>query len=232
MVLGREEIRDELHAILAAREELGPEHQQHLVEGFLDRLEGGGFGPPPAQSARRGRGALWVLLAAAVIAAGGGTAALQHVGHYGVVQARPLPDIIRLDAQVPAFVRRLPLTHYTSRRASSLLGQVIVDDYGGPYPYAFVNFYLRYQNCPVTPRGAFHLTIETVGYQVTSHTRDGRLVIARTGPLTRWSRPAVFWDRTLTASLMFPTPHPGLYFWKVEVPSDQGCAWQIYYYGS
>jgi hypothetical protein len=31
--------RDELEATLAARRELGPEHDDHLVAGFLDRID-------------------------------------------------------------------------------------------------------------------------------------------------------------------------------------------------
>ena len=33
------EARQELHATLAARQELGPAHDDQLVEGFLDRIE-------------------------------------------------------------------------------------------------------------------------------------------------------------------------------------------------
>ena len=29
----------ELQAVVAARKELGPEHEQHLIAGFLDRIE-------------------------------------------------------------------------------------------------------------------------------------------------------------------------------------------------
>jgi hypothetical protein len=34
-----EQIRQELEAAVAARRELGPGHDEHLVEGFLDRIE-------------------------------------------------------------------------------------------------------------------------------------------------------------------------------------------------
>jgi hypothetical protein len=231
MAYRRNEIRDELHAILAVHEELGSQHEQHLVEGFLDRLEEGAF-LPPARSTRQRRRTLVAILAATVIAAGGGSAAIQHYSPLDVAQGHPLPSITRLDGPAPAFFRRMPLTHYTSRSAASLLGSVIVDGYGGPHPYAFVNFYLRYHNCQITPRGAFRLTIETVGYRVTARRRDGRIFVAHTGPLNRWTQPAVFLDRNLTASLTFPTPQQGLYYWRVEVPSAKGCAWQIYYVGS
>jgi hypothetical protein len=33
------EARRELEATLAARQELGPAHDEHLIEGFLDRIE-------------------------------------------------------------------------------------------------------------------------------------------------------------------------------------------------
>jgi hypothetical protein len=33
------ETRRELEAAVAAREELGPEHEEHLVAGFVDRIE-------------------------------------------------------------------------------------------------------------------------------------------------------------------------------------------------
>ena len=36
-----DEARRELEAALAAREELGPEYEHHLVESFLDKLEKG-----------------------------------------------------------------------------------------------------------------------------------------------------------------------------------------------
>lgn len=39
MIFQRDELREEIQAILAAREEVGPEHEQHLVEVLLDRLE-------------------------------------------------------------------------------------------------------------------------------------------------------------------------------------------------
>jgi hypothetical protein len=34
-----EHVREELAATLAARRELGPEHDEHLIAGFLDRIE-------------------------------------------------------------------------------------------------------------------------------------------------------------------------------------------------
>ncbi len=39
MSLNRDSLRDELQAVLAAREELGPDHEPQLVENFLNRLE-------------------------------------------------------------------------------------------------------------------------------------------------------------------------------------------------
>jgi hypothetical protein len=35
-----EEAKKELEATLAARRELGPEHDEHLIAGFLERIEG------------------------------------------------------------------------------------------------------------------------------------------------------------------------------------------------
>jgi hypothetical protein len=35
-----EQTKHELEATLAARRELGPEHDAHLIDGFLDRIEG------------------------------------------------------------------------------------------------------------------------------------------------------------------------------------------------
>jgi hypothetical protein len=35
-----EEAKKELEATLAARRELGPEHEDHLIAGFLERIEG------------------------------------------------------------------------------------------------------------------------------------------------------------------------------------------------
>jgi hypothetical protein len=34
-----EHTKHELEATLAARRELGPEHERHLIDGFLDRIE-------------------------------------------------------------------------------------------------------------------------------------------------------------------------------------------------
>jgi hypothetical protein len=34
-----DEVRKELDATLAARRELGPDHDEHLIAGFLDRIE-------------------------------------------------------------------------------------------------------------------------------------------------------------------------------------------------
>jgi hypothetical protein len=34
-----EQTKHELEATLAARRELGPEHETHLIDGFLDRIE-------------------------------------------------------------------------------------------------------------------------------------------------------------------------------------------------
>lgn len=227
----RDEIREELHAILVAREELGAEHEQQLVEGVLDRLLRGEFAREP-RPRRRSRRVLWSALLMGVIAAGGGTAAIQqHIPLGGIAQAGPLPDISMINAEVPAPIRRLPLSHYTNRNAPALFGSAIIDDYSGPHPYNFINFNLRYRNCPVTRKGALRLTVETAGYRVTGRTHDGRMFIARTGPIVRWSRPTTFWSRNLAASLMVPAPRKGLYYWKVEVPSARGCAWQIDYFG-
>lgn len=233
MAFAREELRNELHAIMAAREELGPEHEQHLVEGFLDRLEGH-EAAPETQSARRPGLGLWAaLLAGAIAAAGGAIAVVQHDVAGVTAQSKPLPTIDRIDADVPSPLLRLPLNHFTSRTAPALFGYAFVSDYHGPHPYAFINFDLRYQGCQITPHGAFHLTIEREGYRVTRYSpKDGRIFIARTGPLTRWTEPTVFWERSLAATLMFPAPTPGLYYWKVEVPSVRGCAWRIDYNGT
>jgi hypothetical protein len=35
----QEEARQELQATVEARRELGPEHEEHLIAGFLDRIE-------------------------------------------------------------------------------------------------------------------------------------------------------------------------------------------------
>ena len=35
----REELRDELLAVIRARQELSPDHEHYLVEGFLERLD-------------------------------------------------------------------------------------------------------------------------------------------------------------------------------------------------
>lgn len=45
MILERDAMRDELRAILAARDELGPEHEHELVESFLDSLADRGLPP-------------------------------------------------------------------------------------------------------------------------------------------------------------------------------------------
>ena len=34
-----EHVRDELQATVAARRELGPEHDEHLIAGFLDKID-------------------------------------------------------------------------------------------------------------------------------------------------------------------------------------------------
>lgn len=83
MVVDRNELRDELRAILAAREELGEESEEHLLESFLDRLEESvrpaGL-QPPLQKGRPtartlwrwtvGVTVLWLLLGLSSIAVG------------------------------------------------------------------------------------------------------------------------------------------------------------------
>jgi hypothetical protein len=39
LVFVEEQTKHELEATLAARRELGPEHETHLIDGFLDRIE-------------------------------------------------------------------------------------------------------------------------------------------------------------------------------------------------
>lgn len=56
MPLDRDEMRDELRAILSAREELGPDAEQNLVERFLDLLDERGLSSQRLTTGRhRGR---------------------------------------------------------------------------------------------------------------------------------------------------------------------------------
>lgn len=56
MPLERDEMRDELRAILSARDELGPDAEQNLVEHFLDLLDERGLSSQrPTAERRRGR---------------------------------------------------------------------------------------------------------------------------------------------------------------------------------
>lgn len=77
----RADLREELRAVLAAREELGPEHEEHLVDAFLDRLDQTQRDAVRSRSSRgrqlrRGLGAL--LVAGATLAAGTSIALQQH----------------------------------------------------------------------------------------------------------------------------------------------------------
>jgi hypothetical protein len=67
------ETQTELEAALAARRELGPELEPHVIESFVERieqrLEKGGGPPARTQSQRQGREGSFVLAVLSVIVA-------------------------------------------------------------------------------------------------------------------------------------------------------------------
>lgn len=83
MLADRDELRNELHAILAARRDLGDESEEDLVETFLDRLEQRGISAHRTASIRHQRPAdlrvwqwslgsvvLWLVMGLSSIAVG------------------------------------------------------------------------------------------------------------------------------------------------------------------
>ncbi len=223
MTSNRDDLRTELHAVLAAHTELGPEHEGHLIESLLDRLDAGEF-LPPRRIWRSVRLRLSLLAASLTVVAG--TAITVHRASLPA-EARHLPEITLLESPPPVIVLRMPLRYQTGGGTTTTVGPWVIDDYGGKYPYAFVQFFLRYKGCAIAHRAAMRVTIQRADYQITGRTRDGRVFDTPTSSWQRWTTTSTFYDRTFTGSLSFPTPEAGLYRWQVEVPGARTCAWSL-----
>jgi len=89
--------------------------------------------------------------------------------------------------------------------------------------------YVRYRGCPVTPRGAFRVTVYSNAYKWNS-VGQGSWVPDFSQPAVRYSRTAIAYKPSDSVLYTWPAHLESSWEIHIEVPSRKGCAsWQ---YGS
>jgi len=87
--------------------------------------------------------------------------------------------------------------------------------------------YVRYRGCPVTPRGAFRVTVYQNQYKWNS-IGQGSWVGDLSKPAIRYTRTAIDYRRSANVLYTWPAHRESSWEVHVEVPSPKGCTWWKY----